>query len=204
MSDEHGTTTTEDDTTSTTQVDDDTTATETATDDTSDTDDTGTDSQRDDAKPADGKNWQAEVDKWKALARKNEQQAKANHAELQKLKTDQDASKPEMQQLLERIEAAEARAAEGERKALIAEVAEEKGLTVAQANRLTGSNREELLEDADHLRDLFGLNTKPDTKPQTKPAAQRPKEKLRAGTTNNDDDGRTDADIADAVLKRRM
>ncbi|MEU0858421.1 hypothetical protein ABZ352_23725 [Streptomyces griseofuscus] len=49
------------------------------------------------------------------------------------------------------------------RRALVLEIALEKGLTVAQAERLRGSTKEELETDADELKTLFGAAQTQDT-----------------------------------------
>lgn len=109
---------------------------------------------------------------WKHHARKHEQRANAapDSAELQRLK-DRDAAlkKLEDEQLTDtqriqaekdaeaaRATAAQAEAAQAVRKALVLEIALDKGLTVAQANRLQGSTKEELEADAEELLKLFG------------------------------------------------
>lgn len=97
-----------------------------------------------------------ELDKWKALARKNEQQAKANAAAAKKLAEIEEASKSEADKAAERLTAAEKRAADAEVQVLRLEVAGEKGLTPAQAKRLVGSTREDLEADADELLATFG------------------------------------------------
>ena len=72
-----------------------------------------------------------------------------------RLKEFEDRDKSEAQKLLERAEAAERRAQEIESHALRLEVAAEKGLTPAQAKRLVGNTREELVADADDLLSSF-------------------------------------------------
>lgn len=65
----------------------------------------------------------------------------------------------------EKRAAAEQRAADAELRALRLEVAHEKGLTAAQAKRLQGTNRDELMADADDLLTNFG--TPAPTRPTT-------------------------------------
>lgn len=72
-----------------------------------------------------------------------------------KLKEYEDRDKTELERLTERAEAAERAVAETEVRALRLEVAAEKGLTPAQAKRLVGSTREELVADADELLATF-------------------------------------------------
>ena len=90
--------------------------------------------------------------------------AKANkEAETLRLKLQEfeDRDKSEAQKLAERADAAEKRAAEIEGRALRLEVAAEKGLTPAQAKRLTGSTREELEADAEELKSMFAPSVAP-------------------------------------------
>jgi hypothetical protein len=108
---------------------------------------------------------------WKHHARKHEAIAKAapDSAELERLRqADEELKKrlaadlSETERLQkERDEAAaeaataKATAEAAQRKALVLEVAAEKGLTPAQAARLQGSTKEELEADADALTALF-------------------------------------------------
>lgn len=108
----------------------------------------------------------SELEKWKSLARKNEQRAKENATAAQKLAEIEDANKSELEKLSERAAAAEARAAQIELAATRNEIALEKGLTPSQAKRLVGATREELSADADEL--LADLKV---SKPSTAPSS---------------------------------
>lgn len=98
----------------------------------------------------------AEVEKWKALSRKNEDQAKANAEKAKKFDELEEANKTEQEKLLARAEAAEKLIAEREAKdaaaATAAEVAKAKGVP---ASALRGSTREELEAHADELLELM-------------------------------------------------
>ncbi|MEV2236692.1 hypothetical protein [Micromonospora sp. NPDC049891] len=118
-------------------------------------DNDGTDNQGEPAGTG-GKDWQAEAEKWKALARKHEDNSKTTRAELDKLKQASDTSKSDMDKVMEKLAAMEQKAADAERRALVTEVAAAKKLTPAQAKRLTGATREELEADADDLLSAFG------------------------------------------------
>lgn len=139
----------------------------------------------------DGTDWKAEAEKWKALSRKHEGQAKTNAAELEQLRAAGDESKSELERLAERVAASERRAEEAELKALRADVAASKGLTPAQAKRLHGSTLEELEEDADELLAAFKPATGDegdgdgDDKDGDRPSG-RPQERLRGGSSNSD------------------
>lgn len=88
--------------------------------------------------------------------RKNARQAaRERDALAARLKEFEDRDKSEAQKLIERAEAAERRTVELETRALRAEVAAEKGLTPAQAKRLSGTTLEELQADADDLLAMF-------------------------------------------------
>ncbi len=81
-------------------------------------------------------------------------EAKRKAAEFDKAA---EAQKTEQQKLNDRAAAAETKASQAERRALVAEVALEKGLTPSQAKRLDGNTRDELVADADDLlKDIGG------------------------------------------------
>lgn len=69
-----------------------------------------------------GKDLEAEVSKWKAMARKHEATAKANSDAAKKLADIEEAQKTEAQKLLDKAEAAEQRAAAAIERAVRAEV----------------------------------------------------------------------------------
>lgn len=93
---------------------------------------------------------QSEVDKWKALARKNEARAKENADKAKRLDELEEANKSELEKLLARAEAAEAKIAERDQadaaRDLADEVAKEKG--VADASLLIGYGSREAMEAA--------------------------------------------------------
>jgi hypothetical protein len=90
----------------------------------------------------------AEAAKWKALARKHEEQSKANADKAKRLDALEEASKTELEKVTARAEAAEKAAAESALKALRADVASAKGVPAAL---LSGSSQEELEAAADAL-----------------------------------------------------
>lgn len=107
-----------------------------------------------------------------------------------RLKDLEDRDKDESQKLLDRIAAAEQKAAEADKKVeeakaetLRLSVAAEKGLKPAQAKRLAGTTREELEADADDLLASFTPTKEGDDKDETDPKpAGRPKEDLKGGS----------------------
>lgn len=90
--------------------------------------------------------YRAEAEKWKALSRQNEAQAKANAEKAKRFDEFEEAQKSELQKSEERAAAAEARAAEVEQRALRAEVAANTGVPL---NLLHGTTAEELQASAD-------------------------------------------------------
>lgn len=110
--------------------------------------------------------YKAEAEKWKALSRKNEAEAKALRPAAQKLADLEESQKSELEKAQARADAAEKKALETEHAALRASVALELGLTASQAKRLVGSTKEELEADAaELLADI--KNTKPGTAPSS-------------------------------------
>lgn len=167
---------------------------------------------------------EAEIDKYKKIARAQEAKYKAavkgssepetgsgsrtpstqqtanSGGQQEEAGSTQETSEDRIQQLAEEIDRIKADQAEAARERTIAEVAKAKGLTVEQASRLRGNNREELEADADEVIALFGLDQ---TKKTTPGPAPKPKEKRpqRGGSSNGDanDDGRSRKEILAAV-----
>lgn len=142
---------------------------------------------------------QAEIEKWKALARQHESLWKSTGLTKDELP----GAKALLAQAKEadlnsktaedRIAALEAKIAAADANALRLEVGSTKGLTPAMAKRLVGTTREELEADADELlRDVKptgnasnGQSAETDGKQGAGGAADsrsRPKEALRSGT----------------------
>lgn len=101
----------------------------------------------------------ADVEKWKAMARKHEDASKSKDDRLKKLDELEESQKTEAQKLIDRAEKAEARATEIEVRATRAEVAAAKGVPV---NLITGSTKEEMESNADALVAFKGTPIKPD------------------------------------------
>lgn len=121
-----------------------------------------------------------ETEKWKALARKHETNAKANAAAAKRLAEIEEQGKSETQRLTDATTAAEQRAADAELRALRLEVGADKGLTPKQARRLVGTTREELETDADELLTDFGPSDT-DGQGATPRTPSKPRENLRSG-----------------------
>lgn len=100
----------------------------------------------------------SEVEKWKAMARKHEEQSKSNADKAKRLDALEEASKTETERLIARAEAAEKAAAEATAKALRADVATAKGVPAAL---LSGTTQEELEAAADALLAFKGATAPP-------------------------------------------
>jgi len=129
-----------------------------------------------DASAADIAEWKA---KWSTLSRKHEARAKEGLAAKQRLAELEDANKSELQRATERERAAMARAEAAELRALRAEVAARKGLSIAQAKRLQGTTEEELDADADEL--LSAFKPSEGNGEGLPPADKAPPKRLRSG-----------------------
>ena len=147
----------------------------------------------------------AEAEKWKALARKHEGQAKANADAARKLKEIEDADKTEADRAKEAAAEAAQRAEKAEGAQLRLDVALDKapeGMTIAQvrklAKRLSGSNREELEADA---AELFADFTPATGETEDDTSTRRtPRERLRSGAAPSSEPEETDPrKLADLV-----
>lgn len=120
-------------------------------------DDKDKDPDKDDPKKTDPKDDLGDAGK-RALdaERKARRDAEQKLSDLQKRLGDlEDKDKSELQKLTDRLAVAEKTAADAEARALRMEVAVSKGLTAAQAKRLTGATKDELEADADELLETF-------------------------------------------------
>lgn len=169
------------------------------------------------APPAEKTFTQADVERIIADRLKRERDKYADYDQLKAKAAEADSSKTELQKLAERVEASEKRAADAEAKQLRTEIASAKGLTAAQAKRLTGSTMEELEADADDLLAAFG-GKKEDAKSKDKPEGDgvetgrgadagaaifgRPKERLTPGAAPDREPEKTGDQLADEVLKK--
>jgi hypothetical protein len=106
-----------------------------------------------DGSPSADKDLTAELEKWKALARKHEERAKETFAELQKLKESQGSGKSDMDRLVQEIKALREENQKAKRDAMLASVAAKTGLSMAKVRRLQGENEAELLADAAEVFD---------------------------------------------------
>lgn len=144
---------------------------------------------------------QQDVNRWKALARKHEREAKQRGT---KLKEFEDADKSETERLSEAAQESRTRAEKAEGALRRREIAEERApehATLAQikavAKRLTGDSDEDLEADAD---DLFALLAPEPPKART---PGKPRERLRGGGEPDEEPEENDPrKLADAIRKR--
>lgn len=98
----------------------------------------------------------AELERWRALARKHEAEAKRNADAAAKLRQIEDAQKSEVEKLRDAAAAAEARAKQAEAEVLRWRVAVRLGLPPALASRLQGDTEEAIEADARDLMEAVG------------------------------------------------
>ena len=109
----------------------------------------------------------------------------------------QSGGQSETEKLTGKLTEAEQRAATAEARAMRLEVAHDKGLTSAQANRLVGTTKEELEADADELLAQFSPKETQDDDDERR----RPRERLRSGAAPDAED-EPDIDAAVAATRR--
>ena len=146
----------------------------------------------------------AELQKWKALARKHENNSKANADAAKKLKELEDAQKSESQRMADALDEHKSRADKAEtalKKRQIAEDCAPEHATLAQikavAKRVSGDSDEELEADAAELYALLA------PEPEKPKVPSRPRENLRGGGTPDEPPEETDPrKLADAIWRR--
>lgn len=140
--------------------------------------------------------------------RKARQAAEKRLKELEaKVKESEDAEKTEVERLQGQVAELTKRAEDAESKADRFEVAAAKGLSLAQARRLVGATKEELEEDADAMRAELGLDKDEETGTETEEEqeeegifGQRPKENLKPGASNEEDEQPDPGKLADSII----
>lgn len=116
-----------------------------------------------------------EAEKWKALSRKNEEQAKANAAAVKELEELKSSGKSEAEQLREKLEAAEQRARQLEVTDLRKRLASDNELPDGLAEFLQGEDEPSILESIEKLKasipqsetDPYATETVPEPKPKS-------------------------------------
>lgn len=117
---------------------------------------------------------QAELDRTRAALKNANKEAETARLRLKEI---DDAGKSETERMAAELAAERARADAAEASLVRLEVASEKGLTPAQARRLVGATRDELVADADELLSTFGPapKTEGDDSGPTAPPAGTPR-----------------------------
>lgn len=128
----------------------------------------------------------SEAEKWKALARKHEANAKANSAAATKLAELENASKTELEKLNDKAAAAEERAAKAEHEALRIQICADEGVPTKLRKYVVGDTQEELEASAKEILEEFGVDkTKDDGGQRGRPSDGRPKPNLRKVPTGD-------------------
>ena len=119
-----------------------------------------------------------------------------------RVKSAEDAEKTELERLQGQVSSLEKRAEAAEAKADRFEVAASKGLSLAQARRLVGSTKEELEQDAEEMRAELGLDKDDDTEDKGDKGEGRgkPRENLRSGALNEEEEQPDPGKLADSIL----
>lgn len=138
------------------------------------------------------KDWEAEASKWRSMARKHEQTAKANSAAAAKYAEFEDSQKTEQQRLADRAEAAEQRAVAAEIRHARLVAAATHDIPLDLLDRLGGTTEDEINEAAEQLAAAFESEVGrrlaavpvPEPEPEyeyERPARTRPVESLTPG-----------------------
>jgi hypothetical protein len=123
-----------------------------------------------------------------------------------KVKESEDAEKTELERLQGQVADLTKKAEAAQATADRFEVAAAKGLSLAQARRLVGSTKEELEQDADEMRSELGLdkNESDDDESKDKDGEDkgigRPRERMKPGASNEEDEQPDPAKLADSIL----
>jgi len=131
----------------------------------------------------DDKDYKKEAEKWKAMSRKHEADAKKNAVAAKQLAEIEESKKSEIEKLTDAGKAADQRATAAEAKALRYEIAAEKSVPKKLLKFLAGGTREEIEASADELLEAI----KPDTGEEDT-GNGKPKERLRGGGSSSDTD----------------
>jgi hypothetical protein len=158
------------------------------------------DAQQAPTKPELTPDFDSEIKKWKALARKHEQQAKANAEAATRLRDIENAGKSKEERLQAQLEEAASKARHSTIKALQYEVAYDKGLPKSLAKFLPEiDNEADMMQAADELLEAMGSTGK------VEPPTRQPRSNLTNPLRDDDYDpnGSREALIASMLGKPR-
>lgn len=147
--------------------------------------------------------YQQEAEKWKQLARKHEQQSKANADKAKKYDEWEEQNKSEQQKTseeLDRLKSENSSLSASQNRLDVALDNAPEGMSVAQirklSKRLSGESREELEADAKELFSEFAPSND-----ESNSESRRPKERLRPGASKKAEPEKSPDELAEAVLK---
>lgn len=164
-----------------------------------DVDDSGDDDPDNGAAATENTGSDAEIRKWKAMARKHEAKAKANAEAAQRLKEMEHAGKSETEKLQALLEEQQVQARSATVKALKLQVAADKGLPATLAKFLPDLDDEvDMLAAADELLEASGAAGK-----ATQPTRQTPKSTLTNPLGDDDPAAQREA-IVNSMLGRSV
>lgn len=146
-------------------------------------------------KYADYDDLKSQVEELKAAAAEKSKEADASKSETEKL-TEQ------LQSLQSQVDEERTAREKAELQSLRAQVAQAKGLKPELANRLSGSTKEELEEDADSILEVIGGKEEDDAPKDEGLGGGRPREKLTPGASSDDDDQVDYEGIADRIAQK--
>lgn len=162
--------------------------------------DDGQNSEPDEGTPPEGGN-PDELPAWaRAELKKVRTEAATHRVKLRELeplakahREAEDAKKSETERLTSAFNSEKSRADAAELNLMRLQVGLDKGLTAAQARRLSGKTHEELEADADELLEAFGAKKASDEgEPRRTGPSGRPRERLRGGGDPDDEPEETD------------
>lgn len=147
--------------------------------------------------------YKAEAEKWKALARKHEANAKSNAEKAKKADELEESQKTEQQKVsdeLDRLKSENSTLTASQTRLEVALDKAPEGMSVPQirklAKRLTGDSREDLEADAEELFGDFAPSNESGSK------SRRPKERLRPGSAPEAEPEKSPAELAESVIKK--
>lgn len=126
--------------------------------------------------------WRLEAAKYREIAKKWEQRAKANEDAARRLKEAEDAQKTDLERAREALAEAERRAKDAEVRATRLEVAVQKGLPARLLRFVAGETKEEIEESVSELLAVIKEASGTEAMPAKGEAVGKPRERLRPGS----------------------